>query len=121
MLIERLGRWDVPVWLVNTGWTGGPYGTGERMNIDHTRSMVRAALNGELDNVPMTIDPIFGIEVPSSCPDVPAEFLQPRSTWQDQDAYDVQARRLARMFAENFEGYADGVPPAVREAGPRID
>jgi len=121
MLIERLGRWDVPVWLVNTGWTGGPYGTGERMNIDHTRSMVRAALNGELDNVPMTIDPIFGIEVPSSCPDVPAEFLQPRSTWQDQDAYDVQARRLARMFAENFEGYAGGVPPAVREAGPRID
>src|SRR5436309_1471643 len=82
MLIERLGRADTPVWLVNTGWTGGPYGTGERMNIDHTRSMVRAALNGELDDVPMTIDPIFGVEVPSSCPDVPAEFLQPRSTWQ---------------------------------------
>ena len=121
MLIDRLGRWDVPVWLVNTGWTGGPYGTGERMNIDHTRSMVRAALNGELDDVPMTTDPIFGVEVPSTCPDVPAEFLQPRSTWQDEAAYDVQARKLARMFAENFESYADGVPPAVREAGPRVD
>jgi phosphoenolpyruvate carboxykinase (ATP) len=121
MLIDRLGRWDVPVWLVNTGWTGGPYGTGERMNIDHTRSMVRAALNGELDDVPMTIDPIFGVEVPSSCPDVPPEFLQPRSTWQDTAAYDLQARKLARMFAENFAAYADGVPPAVRGAGPRID
>jgi phosphoenolpyruvate carboxykinase (ATP) len=111
----------VPVWLVNTGWTGGPYGTGERMNIDHTRSMVRAALNGELDDVLMTIDPIFGVEVPSSCPDVPPEFLQPRSTWQDTAAYDLQARKLARMFAENFAAYADGVPPAVRGAGPRID
>jgi phosphoenolpyruvate carboxykinase (ATP) len=121
MLIDRLGRWDVPVWLVNTGWTGGPYGTGERMNIDHTRSMVRAALNGELDDVPMTTDPIFGVEVPTACPDVPAEFLQPRSTWSDQAAYDVQARKLARMFAENFERYADGVPPTVRAAGPRID
>ena len=69
----------------------------------------------------MTIDPIFGVEVPSTCPDVPSEFLQPRSTWQDKAAYDLQARKLARMFAENFEGFADGVPPAVREAGPRID
>jgi phosphoenolpyruvate carboxykinase (ATP) len=106
---------------VNTGWTGGPYGTGERMNINHTRSMVRAAINGALDDVPMTTDPIFRVEVPTSCPDVPAEFLQPRSTWQDQAAYDVQARELARMFAENFEGFADGVPPSVRDAGPRID
>jgi phosphoenolpyruvate carboxykinase (ATP) len=121
MLIERLARWDVPVWLVNTGWTGGPYGTGERMNINHTRSMVRAAISGALDDVPTTTDPIFGIEVPTSCPDVPAEFLQPRSTWQDQAAYDVQARTLARMFAENFGAFADGVPPAVREAGPRVD
>ena len=120
MLIERLARWNVPVWLVNTGWTGGPYGTGERMNINHTRSMVRAALNGELDDVPMTIDPIFAVEVPTSCPDVPAAFLQPRSTWQDQAAYDVQARKLARMFAENFEGFAAGVPESIRKAGPRV-
>jgi phosphoenolpyruvate carboxykinase (ATP) len=121
MLGERLGRTDVPVWLVNTGWTGGPYGTGERMNIDHTRSMVRAALSGALDGVPTTTDPIFRIEVPTSCPDVPARFLQPRSTWPDLDAYDRQARMLARMFAENFALYADGLPAAVREAGPRVD
>jgi phosphoenolpyruvate carboxykinase (ATP) len=121
MLIERLGRWNVPVWLVNTGWTGGPYGTGERMNINHTRAMVRAALNGELDDVPMTTDPVFGVEVPASCPEVPAAFLQPRSTWQDQAAYDAQATKLARMFAENFTHFADGVPPAVRAAGPRVD
>jgi phosphoenolpyruvate carboxykinase (ATP) len=121
MLGERLARSDVPVWLVNTGWTGGPYGTGERMNIDHTRSMVRAALSGALDGVPTTTDPIFRVEVPTSCPDVPARFLQPRSTWADTDAYDRQARELARMFADNFRLYADGLPPAVREAGPRAD
>jgi phosphoenolpyruvate carboxykinase (ATP) len=69
----------------------------------------------------MTTDPIFGVDVPSSCPDVPAAFLQPRSTWQDQAAYDVQARKLARMFAENFQAFADGVPQSVREAGPRVD
>jgi phosphoenolpyruvate carboxykinase (ATP) len=118
MLGERLARWDVPVWLVNTGWTGGPYGVGERMNIDHTRSMVRAALNGELDDVPTEIDPIFGVAVPTSCPDVPSEFLHPRSTWADRDAYDRRARQLAAMFAENFAGYADGVDPDVAAAGP---
>ncbi len=120
MLVERLARWDVPVWLVNTGWTGGPYGTGERMNIDHTRAMVRAALDGRLDEVPTVEDPIFRVAVPTSCPDVPAEFLQPRSTWQDTDAYDRQAARLARMFAENFANYHDGASDAVRAAGPRV-
>jgi phosphoenolpyruvate carboxykinase (ATP) len=119
MFAERLARWDVPVWLVNTGWTGGPYGTGERMNINHTRSMVRAALNGELDGVPTTVDPIFGVEVPASCPNVPASFLQPRSTWQDTDAYDRAAAKLATMFADNFATYADGVDEEVRAAGPR--
>jgi phosphoenolpyruvate carboxykinase (ATP) len=118
MLGERLARWNVPVWLVNTGWTGGPFGTGERMNINHTRSMVRAALGGELDGVPTEIDPIFGVAVPTSCPDVPSEFLQPRSTWADKDAYDRQARQLAAMFAENFANYADGVDANVAAAGP---
>ena len=119
MLVERLERWDVPVWLVNTGWTGGPYGTGERMNIAHTRSMVRAALSGALDGVPTRMDPNFGVEVPVACPDVPAEFLDPRSTWADTDAYDRAAQRLAVMFAENFEGYAEGVDPAIVAAGPK--
>jgi phosphoenolpyruvate carboxykinase (ATP) len=120
MLVERLARWDVPVWLVNTGWTGGPYGTGERMNIDHTRAMVRAALDGRLDGVPMAEDPLFRVAVPTACPDVPAEFLQPRSTWQDSAAYDRQAARLAAMFVANFDSYADGVSEAIRGAGPRV-
>jgi phosphoenolpyruvate carboxykinase (ATP) len=121
MLAERLEGHRVRAWLVNTGWTGGPYGTGERMDINHTRSMVRAALDGRLDGVPTVTDPIFGVEVPTSCPDVPSELLQPRTTWADPDAYDRQARALAHMFVENFAAYADGVSPSVRAAGPRID
>jgi phosphoenolpyruvate carboxykinase (ATP) len=120
MLAERLERFGVKAWLVNTGWTGGPYGTGERMNINHTRSMVRAALAGALDDVPTMTDPIFGVEVPTSCPEVPSEVLQPRATWPDRDAYDHQAAALARMFAENFRAYADGVTESVRAAGPVI-
>jgi phosphoenolpyruvate carboxykinase (ATP) len=119
MLVERLERWDVPVWLVNTGWTGGPYGTGERMDIAHTRAMVRASLAGALDGVPTRIDPNFGIEVPLECPDVPAAFLDPRSTWVDQSAYDRQAVMLAGMFTDNFAAYADGVSDAIRAAGPK--
>ena len=91
MLTERLAAQDATVWLVNTGWTGGPVGTGERMDIAHTRAMVRAALDGALADVETRIDPIFGVEVPLTCPDVPASFLDPRSTWADKDAYDRQA------------------------------
>jgi phosphoenolpyruvate carboxykinase (ATP) len=120
MLADRLHRHGVRAWLVNTGWTGGPYGTGERMNINHTRSMVRAALSGALDDVPYESDPVFGVAVPGSCPDVPAEVLRPRSTWADAAAYDRQAAALATMFAENFATFADGVPDAVRAAGPRV-
>ena len=118
MLVERLERDDVPVWLVNTGWTGGPYGVGERMDIAHTRSMVRAVIDGALDDVPTRIDPNFGLAVPTSCPDVPAAFLDPRSTWPDPAAYDRMAAKLAAMFRDNFAAYADGVDPAVAAAGP---
>ncbi|HEY8799411.1 MAG TPA: phosphoenolpyruvate carboxykinase (ATP) [Candidatus Limnocylindrales bacterium] len=120
MLAERLEGHGVRAWLVNTGWTGGPYGTGERMDINHTRSMVRAALDGRLDGVPTITDPIFGVEIPTTVPDVPAAFLQPRSTWADGAAYDRQARALAHMFAENFAAYGDGVSESVRAAGPRV-
>jgi len=106
---------------VNTGWTGGPYGTGERMNINHTRSMVRAALDGRLADVPTRTDPVFGFEVPLTCPDVPTEFLDPRATWADKDAYDRQSSKLASMFAANFVAFADGTTPDVRAAGPRVD
>jgi phosphoenolpyruvate carboxykinase (ATP) len=118
---RRLERDDVPVWLVNTGWTGGPYGVGQRMNIAHTRSMVRAALDGGLDGVPTRIDPNFGVAVPTSCPDVPESFLDPRATWADPDAYDRAAARLSEMFRENFAGYAEGVDAAIAAAGPGSD
>ncbi len=120
MLTDRLARHDATVWLVNTGWTGGPYGTGERMNIAHTRSMVRAALDGRLAAVQTRMDPVFGVQVPLECPDVPAEFLDPRATWQDGEAYDRQAAKLATMFAANFEAYADGVSADIRDAGPTV-
>jgi phosphoenolpyruvate carboxykinase (ATP) len=118
MLMDRLEQFDVPVWLVNTGWTGGPYGVGQRMNINHTRNMVRAALNGDLRDVPMVEDPIFRVAVPTVVPGVPAEVLIPRNTWADPAAYDEAARRIAHMFHENFQAYADGVSEAVRAAGP---
>ena len=117
-LMDRLERDDVPVWLVNTGWTGGPHGVGHRMNIAHTRNMVRAAISGELDGVETITDPVFRIAVPVRVPDVPDEVLIPRETWADKDAYDATARRLAAMFHVNFRAFADRVPPAVRQAGP---
>jgi len=120
MLAERLERHDVPVWLVNTGWTGGPYGIGERMRIDHTRTMVRAALSGALSDVRYETDPVFGIGVPTTVPGVPSDVLRPRETWADPAAYDAKAHELAAMFAENFEDYADGVSAPVRNAGPRV-
>ncbi|MES2210330.1 MAG: phosphoenolpyruvate carboxykinase (ATP) [Chloroflexota bacterium] len=118
MLMDRLEEFDVPVWLVNTGWTGGPYGVGQRMNINHTRNMVRAAINGDLAAVPMIQDPIFRVAVPTTVPGVPSEILFPRATWPDGAEYDRAAHRIAAMFHANFEAYADGVNEAVREAGP---
>jgi phosphoenolpyruvate carboxykinase (ATP) len=90
------------------------------MHIDHTRNMVRAALGGELANVPTTVDPVFGFEVPTAVPGVPSTVLTPRDTWPDPAAYDAAAERLAGMFHENFEAYAAGVSEAVRAAGPRV-
>ncbi|MEO5704629.1 MAG: phosphoenolpyruvate carboxykinase (ATP) [Candidatus Limnocylindrales bacterium] len=122
LLVDRLEQFDVPVWLVNTGWTGGPYGVGTRMNIDHTRNMVRAALSGALRDVPTVLDPIFRVAVPVEVPGVPTEVLVPRNTWADPDAYDTAARKIAHMFHENFEAYASGVSEAIRDAGPvRVD
>ncbi len=118
LLMDRLETFDVPVWLVNTGWTGGPYGTGHRMNINHTRNMVRAAINGELDGVETAVDPIFRVAVPVRVPGVPDEVLVPRNTWADRAAYDEAARKIAGLFHENFAKYADGVSEAVRTAGP---
>jgi phosphoenolpyruvate carboxykinase (ATP) len=119
MLGERIAKHDAKVWLVNTGWTGGPYGVGSRMRLPHTRAMVRAALAGALDKVSYTTDPVFGFEVPMSVPDVPGSVLNPRGTWSDTAAYDAQAHKLAAMFRENFTQYLKEVPDAVAQAGPK--
>jgi phosphoenolpyruvate carboxykinase (ATP) len=118
MLGERIAKHGVKVWLVNTGWTGGPYGTGSRMKLSHTRAMVRAALSGALDKVTYTVDPVFGFEVPTAVPDVPSGVLVPRATWKDPAGYDAQARQLVRMFRENFEQFRPQVSDAVAAAGP---
>ena len=110
----------VTVWLVNTGWTGGPHGEGERMPIEATRVVLGAALAGELDGVEYREDPIFGFEVPVEIPDVPASLLDPRSTWRDPAAYDEKARFLAVKFRENFEQFAAEAGEAVAAAGPRV-
>jgi phosphoenolpyruvate carboxykinase (ATP) len=107
------------VWLVNTGWTGGPYGEGERMPIAATRALLSAALGGELDGVEYRSDPVFGFAVPVDVPGVDASLLDPRSTWRDPEAYDRKARELAEMFRENFERFEDA-DEAVRRAGPRL-
>ena len=118
MLGERIARHGAKVWLVNTGWTGGPYGTGTRMKLAHTRAMVAAALAGSLDTASFRTDPVFGVEVPVAVPGVPGEVLTPRQTWADPAAYDAQARKLATMFRENFEQYRSQVPHTVAAAGP---
>jgi phosphoenolpyruvate carboxykinase (ATP) len=115
---RKIREHGVRVWLVNTGWTGGPYGTGERIKLRYTRAMVRAALSGQLDGVGTLEDPVFRLRIPESVPDVPREVLQPRNTWPDRDAYDAKARSLAEAFAANFQQFEGSVTPAVRHAGP---
>ena len=119
MLGEKLVKHGSRVWLINTGWTGGPYGTGSRINIADTRALVHAALNGELDGLPTYRDENFGLDVPQHVPGVSDSILHPRDTWQDPAAYDVQARRLASMFEENFRrNFASTVDSRVSAAGP---
>ncbi|MEE4194134.1 MAG: phosphoenolpyruvate carboxykinase (ATP) [Anaerolineae bacterium] len=120
LLGKRLKKHNAQCWLVNTGWTGGAYGTGERMKIKFTRAMVDALLAGDLKDVPYQTDPIFGLAVPQSCPNVPPEVLNPRNTWADPAAYDQQAMKLAAMFVANFKQYEDRVPQSVKNAGPKV-
>ena len=118
LLGEKLAKHGATCYLVNTGWSGGPYGIGKRMNLDLTRHMVGAAVSGLLDEVETDIDPIFGLHIPRSCPGVPSEVLRPRETWADPAAYDAQAKDLAARFVENFKKY-EPVPEAVKAGGPR--
>ncbi|HEY3580247.1 MAG TPA: phosphoenolpyruvate carboxykinase [Pyrinomonadaceae bacterium] len=119
LLGKQMERHQSTCWLVNTGWSGGPYGVGQRMKISYTRAMIRAILNGSLAQTETTPDPIFGVGIPVSCPDVPSDVLQPRNTWPDEEAYDRQARDLARRFNENFKKYEAGVSEAVRAVAPK--
>ncbi len=118
LLRERIEKYKVRCYLINTGWTGGPYGIGERININYTRAMVRAAISGSLKSVEKVEDPIFGLRSPTSCPDVPSELLIPRNTWKEKEAYDLQAADLAARFKKNFQQFT--LPnDEVLKAGPR--
>jgi len=118
MLGEKMRKHQSDVWLVNTGWSGGAYGVGKRMDIRLTRAMIKAALNGELRAVEFKHHPVFNVLVPSTCPDVPTAVLDPRNTWEDKSAYDKQAARLAARFIQNFEKFPDA-KAAIKNAGPR--
>jgi phosphoenolpyruvate carboxykinase (ATP) len=119
LLGRKIAERDVHCWLVNTGWTGGPYGVGERIKIAYSRAVIRGAMSGALDKVKYETDPVFGLEVPTECPDVPSEVLNPRNTWSDKKAYDEQARKLAGLFAENFKEFESEAAPEVIAAGPK--
>ncbi|MGH9602517.1 MAG: phosphoenolpyruvate carboxykinase (ATP), partial [Terriglobales bacterium] len=116
MLGARLREHKAQCWLVNTGWFGGVFGVGKRMDLPYTRAMVRAAIDGRLDQVEFTTEPAFGLSIPTSCPDVPSELLAPRNSWADKAAYDQKAAHLAERFARNFEKF--DAPESVRAAGP---
>ena len=120
MLKNKMLKHGAQCWLVNTGWTGGPYGIGKRMSIHHTRTLLEAALTGTLNKVEYRVDPFFGFEVPKTCEGVPDKVLRPRDTWEDPKAYDDKYLQLASLFVENFKKFQDGCPPEIVHAGPNI-
>ncbi len=119
MLGKKMKDHNVAVWMINTGWSGGPYGVGQRMKLNYTRAMITAALEGKLSDVELEAHPVFGMMMPTSCPGVPAEILNPRNTWEDKEAYDTKAKELAGKFVKNFEKYAAGVNEETLAAAPK--
>jgi phosphoenolpyruvate carboxykinase (ATP) len=120
LLGRKIERYGVNCWLVNTGWVGGPYGVGKRISIKHTRALLRAALTGQLAHVDYYKDPVFGFEVPRTCPGIPDNVLEPWSSWSSRAEYDKKYKQLAQRFIENFAKFSDGMPKEVMEAGPRV-
>jgi len=120
LLAHRASKHGSNVYLVNTGWTRGPYGVGSRISIKYTRAMVSAALDGSLDRVPYSKDPVFNVMVPDYCPNVPTELLKPRGCWEDKQAYDRTANELARSFVQNFSKFTS-MPEEVKMAGPVVN
>jgi phosphoenolpyruvate carboxykinase (ATP) len=121
LLAQKMERHGARAWLVNTGFTGGAYGAGTRMSLKHTRAIIDAIHSGALDDAPTHADPVFGVGVPNAVPGVPHEVLIPRNTWADPAAFDRMAARLAGLFADNFEQFADGCTPEIIEAGPNLE
>jgi phosphoenolpyruvate carboxykinase (ATP) len=114
---EKIRQHKTQCWLVNTGWNGGPYGEGERINIAYTRAIVAAIMDHRIESVPFETDPVFGIDVPTQCPGVPDSILKPRNTWRDPAAYDAKAQELVRLFKEHFAAY-EAQAPELKTAGP---
>ena len=119
MLGSKMTENNVNVWLVNTGWSGGAYGTGSRMKLKYTRAMLNAALDGKLDNATFENHPIFGVAMPTEVPGVPTELLNPRNTWADKVEYDTKANYLAGLFNKNFEQFSEGVSKDILDASPK--
>ena len=116
---EKINSHKAVVYLINTGWSGGPYGVGNRIKIKYSRAMVTAALTGALDIVKFRHDELFNLDIPIECPNVPPEILDPKNTWIDKDSYDLSAKKLAQMFVENFTKFKE-VPDEIRNAGPNF-
>ncbi|MGB9679810.1 MAG: phosphoenolpyruvate carboxykinase (ATP) [Minisyncoccia bacterium] len=119
LLGKKIEKYKSKVYLVNTGWSGGPYGIGQRLNLTYTRAIVSAALNGNLDNIQFVKEPVFNLEIPTSCPNVPTEVLNPKNTWSDKNAYDIEAKKLAEKFINNFKKYTE-LSEEIIKSGPNL-
>jgi phosphoenolpyruvate carboxykinase (ATP) len=120
LLGEKLNGRTINVWMINTGWSGGEYGTGKRIDLAYSRAMITAALAGKLGSVEYTAHPIFGMLIPQTCPGIPSTILNPANTWADKEAYLLKAKELAKLFISNFEQYKKGVTEDILNAGPFI-
>jgi phosphoenolpyruvate carboxykinase (ATP) len=120
MLAEKMDQHGSKVWLVNTGWTGGPYGVGSRFKLKYTRAIIDAILSNELNSAEFEVMDIFNLNIPKVVANVPSEVLNPRSTWSDKDAFDTTANKLAKMFIENFKKYADEATAELLDAAPVV-
>jgi len=118
LLGEKINQHNTVVYLVNTGWSGGPYGIGKRIKIKYSRAMITSALSGKLDSVKYRHDDIFNLDIPTAIDDVPSEVLDPKNTWIDKEAYDASAKKLSQMFVENFKKF-ENVSSEIINAGPK--
>jgi len=119
LLGEKINKRDTTVYLINTGWSGGPYGVGARIKIKYSRAMITAAINGDLDQTEYHHDELFNLDIPTKIEGIPSEILEPKNTWNDKNSYDESAKSLCKMFVENFEKF-DDVSSEIKNAGPRF-